>query len=153
METVYSINRPKFGIMKQAFSIKCLILYTKSFQSKLRMYYFSVFFFRSANETIFSTTSYKESVQPLVICMMAFYLLVANVLLLNILIAVFKYVMLSPRYMLAEMTFLKKGFSRGFVQYYIKLLLNLQKQSLSSKPAKTVTFFQTFQTFRVGKFA
>ena len=90
-------------------------------------------FFLSENQTIFSMTSYKESVQPLVICMMAFYLLVANVLLLNILIAVFKYVMLFARYMLAEMAFLKKVFSRGFVQYYIKLLLNLQKQSPSSK--------------------
>ena len=55
----------------------------------------------SANETIFSTANYKESVQPLVICMMAFYLLVANVLLLNILIAVFKLVILFAKYMLS----------------------------------------------------
>ena len=101
--------------MKQILSIKCLVLYTKPGQSKLRMYYFTVFFFLSANQTIFSTASYKESVQPLVICMMAFYLLVANVLLLNILIAVFKYAMSFARYLLAKMNFLKKVFSRSFV--------------------------------------
>ena len=69
--------------------------------SDLKMYYFNVFFLLSANETMLSTTNYKESVQPLVICMMAFYLLVANVLLLNILIAVFKYVILFARFMLS----------------------------------------------------
>ena len=101
METVYSMERPKFGIMKQTLLTKCLILYTKPVQSELKMYYFNVFFLFSANETIFSTANYKESVQPLVICMMAFYLLVANVLLLNILIAVFKLVILFAKYMLS----------------------------------------------------
>lgn len=45
METVYSMERPKFGIMKQTLLTKCLILYTKPVQSELKMYYFNVFFF------------------------------------------------------------------------------------------------------------
>ena len=69
--------------------------------SDLKMYYFNIFFLLSANETMLSTTNYKESVQPLVIFMMAFHLLVANVLLLNLLIAVFKYVILFARFMLS----------------------------------------------------
>lgn len=42
------------------------------------------------NDTIFQTVKYNDAAQPIVICIMSFYLLVANVVLLNILIAVFK---------------------------------------------------------------
>ena len=42
------------------------------------------------NDTIFQTVKYSDAAQPIVIFIMSFYLLVANVVLLNILIAVFK---------------------------------------------------------------
>lgn len=49
-----------------------------------------ILFFPLDNQTFFNTWKYNDVAQPLVIAIMAIYLLIANVLLLSILIAIFK---------------------------------------------------------------
>lgn len=110
MKTVYSTERPKFGIMKQTLLINYL---PSLFRANWKC--INVFFYFQQTSRYFQPHSIKNRYNHWWFVWWCFCLLVVNV-------AVFKYVILFARYMLAEMTFLRKFFSCGFMKYYMKLI-------------------------------